>query len=151
MTILEMNGLTGPGFVLGHRVTPLPSPETFSLLEVITDPGVAGPPMHHHPDFSEFFYICEGTLDVLLSGGRKRLDARMGLSIGPGEAHSFINPGDRAVRFITGFSPRGFEAFFEAARIPAHEPAAQKRSMAADRLEWVARHGRSFGMIICED
>lgn len=150
MKIATMKEQFSPGYVLGHRVTPLPTIGDFAMLEVVTDPGTPGPPMHYHPGFSEFFYICDGTLDLVLEDGKRRLEAGEGATIAAGVLHSFDNPGDAPVRFVTGFSPRGFEAFFEGARVPCDEPDARARSVSPEKLGWVGANAAPLGMVIKE-
>ncbi len=135
-------------WVLGHRVTPLTCDGQIVALEVATPVGVPGPPPHHHEDCAEFFYVTAGRLGVMRGGEW--------LSLGPGEhaevprgvVHTFRNDGDDEVRTITGFEPRGFEAFFLEYGFDAADPGAFEASVSEETIRRVVEGCSRFGMIL---
>lgn len=133
--------------VLGHEVTLLDSPDEYVMLEALCTPGIPGPPPHHHP-FSEFFYIAEGELDLMTDGSWQRLAQGQSITLAPGVVHTFRNPGTTPTRFVTGFTPRGFERFFATFGVPADQPDASAASVAPAVVARVLREAESFGMFI---
>jgi len=59
--------------------------------EMELDPGVAGPPRHHHPD-EELVEVLEGELVLTLDGADRTLAAGGTLLIPPGAPHTFRVP-----------------------------------------------------------
>ena len=142
---------TASYFVLGHHVTPLPTLGDFGLVEIKSPPGVPGPPPHHHDDASEFFYVADGQLDVRIDGEWRTLHTGDSLSIAPGTVHTLRNTGDRECRWITGWSPRGFEAFFSRFGIDASDPAACVASTAAEVIGRVVAECGELGMVLAPE
>lgn len=62
--------------------------------------------------------------------------------------HTFRNPGAGPAIWLTAFSPRGFERFFEAFGIAADRPDAQAASTAPEVFERLGREAATYGMII---
>ncbi len=56
-------------------------------------PGKRGPPVHTHPFETESFAIVSGTLRIWVTGAPRDLVAGDRLSVPPGVAHRFLNPG----------------------------------------------------------
>ena len=137
-------------WVLGHRVRPLPTMGDFSLIEIVTSPGTPGPPPHNHPDAAEFFYVAEGTLDVFIDGEWSRLQAGESVTLEPGQVHTLANNGTQDVRWLTGWSPRGFEEFFTLFGLDASEPGSREASVSEERIQAVATEAAKFGMVLAE-
>jgi len=135
-------------WVLGHRVRPVHTIGDYGLVEIVTAPGTPGPPPHHHDDASEFFYVAEGALDVSLDGAWRTLRAGDSLSIAPGTVHTLANTGSVDVRWLTGWSPRGFERFFTHFGIDADQPGARETSLSPDSVGRVVAGCAGFGMIL---
>ena len=138
-------------WVLGHRVRPLPTQGDYGLVEILSLPDVPGPPPHVHEGVSEFFYIAEGSLDVQVDGTWQRLNAGDSLCLDPGQVHTLMNRSDAPCRWITGWSPRGFEQFFADMGVAADEPGSQAASVAPERIQKVGAECERYGMIIAKD
>ena len=63
-------------WVLGHRVRPIRTIGDYGLVEVVSLPGIPGPPPHYHEDASELFYVADGSLDVMSGGEWRRLSTK---------------------------------------------------------------------------
>lgn len=121
-------------WVLGHRVRLLTANGQISAMEVTVTPGMPGPPPHRHLDAAEYFYVLEGSLEVMVDGEWLALSAG-GTSVVPaGALHTFRLVGGTPARFITGWEPHGFEQFFLDAGVPVDEPEAFERSVSEDQL-----------------
>ena len=134
--------------VLGHRVTPLHTVGDYALIEVVSAPQVPGPPPHLHEEASEFFYISEGSLEITVDSETRTLQQGESLCLRPGQVHTFINTTDRDVRWITGWSPRGFEQFFEDFGVAVEEPEALQKSVAEELIQDVILRCEKYGMTI---
>ena len=55
-------------WVLGHKIRPLDTDESYGMVEITSPPHVPGPPPHFHKSETEFFFIIQGTLDVMSDG-----------------------------------------------------------------------------------
>jgi len=137
-------------WVLGHQVRPLPTFGDYGMIEVVSLPGVPGPPPHTHDAASEFFYIADGALDVQVDGEWIRLETGQSLCLNPGQEHTLTNRSETPCRWITGWSPRGFEKFFVDFGVEAGTPDAQAASVSDDRIARVVQECSNYGMIIAK-
>jgi len=135
-------------WVLGHRVRTVHTIGDFGLVEIVTSPGTPGPPAHYHADASEFFYVAEGALDVSTDGVWSTLGAGESLSIPAGSVHTLANNGEVDVRWLTGWSPRGFERFFTHFGIEVGQAGSREASVSEDAVRRVVEGCADFGMIL---
>jgi mannose-6-phosphate isomerase-like protein (cupin superfamily) len=139
-------------WVLGHRVTPLVCAEEIVALEVATPVGVPGPPPHHHDDCAELFYVTAGRLGVMRGGEWLSLGPGEQIAVPKGVVHTFRNDGDDdEVRTITGFEPKGFEAFFLEYGFDTTDPGSFEQSVSEETIRRVVDGSSQFGMIIASD
>jgi mannose-6-phosphate isomerase-like protein (cupin superfamily) len=84
----------------------------YSLMEMIVSPHAAGPPVHHHTDCEEAFYVISGELSFRVDDAE--VDARAGtfIVVRRGARHTYTNPGDEPARVLVLISPPGFEQHF---------------------------------------
>jgi mannose-6-phosphate isomerase-like protein (cupin superfamily) len=88
------------------------------LLENLTAPG-GGPPPHIHTREDEFFYVLEGTFDILI-GDEVHALGRGGYAYVPrGTVHNFRNTAEVPSRILAGFTPGGMEGFIRESGRPA--------------------------------
>jgi quercetin dioxygenase-like cupin family protein len=82
-----------------------------SAVEVSSDPGFAGPPLHRH-DFDEAFYVIEGELTFQL--GDDVFTRKAGeLAFAPRNvAHTYANHSEAPARALIVCTPAGFERYF---------------------------------------
>ena len=136
-------------WVLGHQIRPLPTLGDYSLIEVVSRPGVPGPPPHRHEGgVSEFFYVADGKLDIMVDGAWRTLCQGESLSLEPGQVHTLINNSDRDVRWLTGWSPRGFEKFFEDFGVEGDADEAFENSISDETVQKVVATSADYGMVI---
>ena len=137
-------------WVLGHRVTMIPCGDSYYLMDIVTPPGVPGPPPHYHTDAAEMFYVMDGALEVRCGDTWTRLEAGETLDVPVGEVHTFRNPTDGDVRWVTGWNPLGFQRFFAELGVDASEPDARARSVSEERIARVVAECGRFGMVIAD-
>jgi mannose-6-phosphate isomerase-like protein (cupin superfamily) len=135
-------------WVLGHKVRPLETDESYGLVEILTPAGVQGPPPHFHEDASEFFFIVRGVLDVMRNGEWSRVPAGSFLELPPRTIHTFVNKTDEEVVWITGWRPKGFERFFRDFGVAIDEPDAPMKSVSPEIIGRVMRDSESYGMFV---
>jgi quercetin dioxygenase-like cupin family protein len=82
-----------------------------SMIELSSDAGFAGPPLHRH-DFDEAFYVLEGELTFQL--GDEVFTRTAGeLAFAPRNvAHTYANHSDAPARALLVCTPAGFERYF---------------------------------------
>jgi quercetin dioxygenase-like cupin family protein len=82
-----------------------------SMIELSSDAGFAGPPLHRH-DFDEAFYVLEGELTFQL--GDEVFTRTAGeLAFAPRNvAHTYANHSDAPTRALLVCTPAGFERYF---------------------------------------
>lgn len=137
-------------WVLGHKVTYVETIGDYALLEVSATSNVPGPPPHYHEDTPELFHIISGKLDVLHDGHWRTLEKGQSLIIPKKERHTFINNTPNEARFITTFSPKGFEGFFLEYGIPVETKDAFRKSIADDLIQRVVQGCKKYGMIVVD-
>ena len=138
-------------WVLGHRVTYIETIGDYSLLEVSITPGVPGPPPHYHVDAPELFHLIDGQMDVMLDGTWHSLTKGESIMVPKESVHSFRNSVDTESRFVTTWSPRGFEGFFLEFGIPAEQEDGFEKSVSDEMIKKVVTGCAKYGMIIVED
>jgi quercetin dioxygenase-like cupin family protein len=114
-------------WVLGQRVRILvvgdQTAGRFSLVEIYSPPFSEGPGPHAHDDADELFHILEGGLKITVGEQATIAHAGDTLIVPRGTLHSFGNPFVTPCRFLTQYSPAGFEQFFADAGIPVERSA----------------------------
>jgi mannose-6-phosphate isomerase-like protein (cupin superfamily) len=84
-------------------------------VEATYDGGGSPPPNHLHPAQDEHFEILEGSMQVVVEGEERTLDAGDEIAIPRGTAHQMWNSGDVSARVKWETRPRGrTEDFFRA-------------------------------------
>jgi len=139
---------TNEVWVLGHRVRLLETDPAYGMIEVVSSPGVPGPPPHHHREDSEFFLVISGRLDCMIGGQWRPCEEGTFVEVPPGTTHTFVNNSDEDVVWITGWRPGGFERFFRDYGVPVSEPDAQSRSVDKALIGRVIETAESYGMIL---
>ena len=84
----------------------------FSLVDYTAAPGFPGPPPHVHHETADMFFVLEGELTLRLGEETPTLGPGSFVLVPPETVHTFSNPGDRPVRFLSLMSPGGFEQYF---------------------------------------
>jgi mannose-6-phosphate isomerase-like protein (cupin superfamily) len=135
-------------WVLGHCVTPVETGADFGLLAITSPAGADGPPPHYHEDAVELFLILEGTMEIICDGQLRMLGAGESFVVPKGSVHTFRNPGDAEVKWITTFAPRGFERFFEDFGVPVDREDARAASLSREVIGRVVDECAAYGMIL---
>lgn len=135
-------------WVLGHRVTPVETGGNFGLLSIVSPARAGGPPPHYHDDAVELFLILEGQMEVVCDGVRRLLGAGESFVVPEKSVHTFRNPADVEVKWITTFAPKGFERFFKDFGIPVEQEGAREASLSRETLERVISDCAKYGMIL---
>ena len=135
-------------WVLGHRIRPIETDDSYGMVEVVSPPHVPGPPPHYHKAEREFFLIIKGTLNVMGNGSWQEFQAGSYVELPPDTTHTFINDTEEDVVWITGWRPKGFQRFFQDFGIPSHESGARERSTADSIIENVVRNVEGYGMYL---
>lgn len=138
-------------WVLGHKVTYVETIGDYALLEVSITPGVPGPPPHYHVDAPELFHLIDGHMDVMLDGTWHSLNKGESIMVPTKSVHSFRSTWAQESRFITTWSPRGFEGFFLEFGVPFDREGAFEKSVSDEMIQRVAAGCSKYGMIIVED
>ena len=104
--------------VAGERVTFLRRARDtggeFVRLEVVAEPGAAGPPEHVHEHQEEYFSVRAGTLAGTVDGEPFRLGPGDEITVWPGTPHEWGNGGDDELRMVIEARPaRRFEEVLE--------------------------------------
>ena len=137
-------------WVLGHRIRLLDTDESYGMIEVTSPPHVPGPPPHFHKNEKEFFFIINGTLDVMSNGEWKRCGAGSFVELPPNTTHTFINNTQEDVVWVTGWRPKGFERFFRDFGISISDSQAQEKSVADQVVQNVVQNVEKYGMYLAK-
>ncbi len=133
-------------WVLGHKIRLLETDESYGMVEITSLPHVPGPPPHFHKSETEFFFIIQGTLDVMRNGEWQKCPAGSFVELPPNTTHTFINNTEQEAVWVTGWRPKGFERFFRDFGIPLQESLAQEKSVADPVVQNVMKNVERYGM-----
>lgn len=137
-------------WVLGHKVTYIETLGDYSLLEVSATPEVPGPPPHYHPDAPELFHIISGQLDVMCDGKWRTLRTGESLIVLKNSIHTFNNNTPQECRFMTTWSPKGFEGFFLEFGVSVDQENAFAKSISEAKIRQVVAGCGKYGMVIAQ-
>ncbi len=137
-------------WMMGHRVTLIPCGDRYFALDITTPPGVPGPPPHYHEDSDELFHVLEGSLEIRSGDEWLRLEKGESFTVSQGAVHTFRNPTDADVRWLTGWSPLGFQEWFGRYGVDAQEPDARNRSVSEEVIGRAVGACAGFGMVIAD-
>lgn len=85
----------------------------FTALENLVGVG-QGPPLHHHDEQDEAWFVLDGTLRFRLGDEVTTVSTGSWAFVPRGVDHAFQNVGDAPARILVMFTPAGMEPFFEA-------------------------------------
>ncbi|HZL69638.1 MAG TPA: cupin domain-containing protein [Candidatus Limnocylindrales bacterium] len=135
-------------WVLGHKIRPLATDDSYGMVEIVTPAGVQGPPPHFHKDESEFLLIVQGALDLMRDGEWGRVTAGSFVEIPAKTVHTFVNKSGDDVVWITGWRPKGFEKFFSDFGVASGELEAAAKSLSPDIIGRVMKDSERYGMFL---
>jgi mannose-6-phosphate isomerase-like protein (cupin superfamily) len=109
----------------------------FGFIEYTAPSGFPRPPAHVLFEMIEAFYVLEGELTMQLEDETVAAPAGSFVLVPPGVRHRFSNPGGTPARFLTFFTPGGFEQYFwdMAALLGAGPPDPAALSQVASRYD----------------
>ena len=85
-----------------------------TFTEIEATPG-GGPPVHVHDHCDEWFYVLEGTFDIVLGDEVVRAEPGDFAYVPRGTPHRFASAVSGTARLLAAFTPTGLEDFFRAA------------------------------------
>lgn len=83
----------------------------FSLFKDVIAPNNGAIP-HLHTREDEFYYILDGTAEVITGGTTKVVTSGNLIFLPKGNRHGFTNIGSTPLQMLVGVTPAGFEGFF---------------------------------------
>ena len=100
-----------PGTTFHHRARSADTNGTFSVVELITEPG-QGVAAHVHENEDELVYVLDGDVEVTL--GEQQMNAGAGIMalLPRGIPHGFTNVGDGPSRLLVTILPGAFDNYF---------------------------------------
>ena len=108
------------GLLADIKATDAETRGTYSLVEITLAPApVPGPPLHIHKSEDEAFYVLDGTVNVQIGDDTVVGEPGAFIFMPRGTVHRFWNPSSTPTRFLTIFSPPGFEGFLQEVGEPA--------------------------------
>lgn len=119
----------------------------FSIIEYTVAGGFDGPAAPHwHTREHAVIYVLEGELSFQLAQGERRVGEAGMLHLPPGAPFSWSNPHDDPARFLSMWSPGGFESFFQDVYDGLHERAGSGPPRLEDVTELVPPLWREYGI-----
>lgn len=118
-----------------------------SIYEFILPPKSPGSPPHMHSREDEYFYVLEGTLDILSDGSVKRISEGDFAALKRGNAHMFWNGSDTETQLLMMTTGASFEQFLESVspRLAEAKPASPEAAGAVIG-QLAAEHGIEISM-----
>jgi uncharacterized cupin superfamily protein len=118
-----------------------------TIYEFILPPQSPGSPPHTHSREDEYFYVLQGTLDVLSDGSVKRISEGDFAALKRGNAHMFWNGSDTETQLLMMTTGASFEQFLESVspRLAEARPASPEAAGAVIG-QLAAEHGIEISM-----
>lgn len=133
---------------LGHRFIIHETTGDYDLMEVITTPGVPGPPQHYHSKHHELFMVIEGEMEFIVNGKAVLVGAGSSIDIPANTLHTFTIPESITCRFMNLHSPKGFKVLFETFGFDTSEEHAFEKSLGEPIITRLMQEAPDFDMHI---
>ncbi|MCZ4299468.1 cupin domain-containing protein [Henriciella marina] len=118
-----------------------------TIYEFILPPKSPGSPPHTHSQEDEYFYVLEGTLDLLSEGSVKRISDGDFAALKRGNAHMFWNGSDTETQLLMITTGASFEQFLQSVspRLAEGKPTSPE-AVGAVIGQLAAEHGIEISM-----
>ena len=118
-----------------------------TIYEFILPPKSPGSPPHTHSQEDEYFYVLEGTLDLLSEGSVKRISDGDLAALKRGNAHMFWNGSDTETQLLMITTGASFEQFLQSVspRLAEGKPTSPE-AVGAVIGQLAAEHGIEISM-----
>jgi mannose-6-phosphate isomerase-like protein (cupin superfamily) len=133
-------------WVLGHKVSMMKPSGDYDMVIGETPAGVSGPPPHYHEEFSELFFVLEGTMEFMVDGDIVKVKEGATVDLPPKSLHTFKNASEDQCRWVNIHSPKGFLSFFKDMGIPAEEDEAMEKSVNQSIIKKVIERAADYDM-----
>lgn len=138
-----------PLWVIGHRLTSIPTTGGFAFADIELTPGIPGPPPHFHDAADELYYVLDGAVQVLMEDEWYTVRRGAHCLVPSGTIHSFQAVGSQPGRFVSIHAPGdAMDALFLDHGIPADEADAFRRSTSKEVVSRLARAASAHDMLI---
>jgi mannose-6-phosphate isomerase-like protein (cupin superfamily) len=125
-----------PLWVVGHKLTAIPTTGDYAFADIETSPEGPGPPLHHHVEADELFYVAEGTIEFMRDGAWHPVEKGSTFSVPKGTLHTFRAGGGAPARFISIHDPgAAMDTLFLSHGVPVEEPNGFERSVSEEAIE----------------
>ncbi len=104
--------LTGMGGAIIFKATGAETDGAFALVEMRVPAGYPGLGLHIHRHTDEAFFVLEGAITFTLEDRTFEATPGAYILVPRGTPHKFSVPATGPARFLTHFTPAGFEAYF---------------------------------------
>ena len=106
------------GLIIRFHAFPAETGDKYCVCEAIVPPGAGAPPNHHAGE-TESFLVLEGTVEFMIDGATRTLNAGDFQIVPDGALHAFTATGDRPARLLITNAPgRMHDAFFTGIGVP---------------------------------
>lgn len=103
-----------PGGSIVLKTVGTGAPGDHDVMEIMIEPGSAGPHPHVHRKFEHLYYVLEGEFAFLVGDQQfMRLGPGSLIQVPPGTVHDFRNAGSVRARCLHVSSPSGQHGYFE--------------------------------------
>ena len=89
----------------------------YALIEAFIPAGV-GPPLHHHDNEDEAFYMLDGAITVTVDDQDIHIQRGDFVQLPKGSVHTFRNVRQQPARVLIILSPAGLDKFFDKHGLP---------------------------------
>ncbi len=150
-THISLTPTAGRSFgVVGSRYRLLATGEdtggACALIEAVVPAG-DGPPLHHHLNEDESFYVIDGVITITVDGRETAAGPGSFTLVPRGTVHTFRNDGPGTAKMLVMFQPAGLEKFFQKVGIPIADPTGDPPPATVEHMQKIVATAPDYGLI----
>lgn len=117
----------------------------YALIEAFIPTGV-GPPLHHHDNEDESFFMLDGALTITIDGEELHIQRGDFVQLPKGSVHTFRNVRQQPAKVLIILSPAGLEKFFDKHGLPMEHKSDPPPPATEEHIKDILTNASTYGV-----
>ncbi len=117
----------------------------YALIEAFIPSGV-GPPLHHHDNEDEIFFMLDGAITVTVDEQELHIQRGDFVQLPKGSVHTFRNVRQQPARMLILLSPAGLDKFFDKFGVPMEHKSDAPPLVTEEHKKDILTNASTFGV-----